>query len=131
MNDLKIGQKVYYLDSIGTVPSGCYTIDSEELIDYGFGSEDVYYYFEELTNPDISRDGRTRAWKNRIIALDTLLVCVKCGGTNITRLVEQNPNTKEIVGDIKDLVVRCYDCNCYTRYDTREAWEESRKPIVL
>jgi hypothetical protein len=134
MNELKIGQRVYYIDNIGVIPPGYYTIDSEERVDYGFNQEDEYYYFKELPDPDESRDGRARAWKERIRTLDELIVCTKCGGANILEPVWQNPNTKQI-DSYKEpdasLHMYCKDCKNLVIPDTRESWEESRKPIVL
>jgi len=126
MKKYKIGQKVWYQDGI-TIPSGYYTIDSEEQIDYGYDSDDEYYYFKELQNPDKSRLGRFRAWKVRIIPLDELLVCQECGNTNISIKHWIDPNTN-IIGDTCSDGEKednwCDDCQKHINIITKEEYDK-------
>ena len=130
MNELQIGQKVYFYNCCEDQcppKSGYYTIDSEEMTDYGGDTWDEYYYVKELPNVDESRLGRQRMWKTHIKTLDELLVCQDCGGLNIRGRTWIDPNTgenKNICGEQVDEDCECEDCNSIVTFISRELWEE-------
>jgi hypothetical protein len=130
MNELQIGQKIYYYNCCEDIlppKSGYYTIDSEEMTDYGGDTWDEYYYVKELQHPDTSRDGRQRMWKNHIKTLDELIVCSDCGGLNIRIKTWLDPNTgenKNECSENSDHDLECLDCENIVTFTSRYLWEE-------
>ena len=122
--EYKIGERVFY-DNV-TSPGEYLTIDSEEQIDYGFGSDDAYYYVKEHTNLDTSRDGRKRIWKANITPLDKLSVCSICGGIDIEILAYINPNTNKVIR-LTAVKVLCSTCGKHSLLCTREEFENQIK----
>lgn len=123
IKEFKIGEKVWYQDGI-SAPSEYYTIDSEEQIDYSWGSTDEYYYCKETIG---------KLWKDSIISLDELIVCKDCGSTKVKSLSWIDPNTKEILDKegLEWLQNFCKDCKNTVELVTRKEFEDKLVTLVI
>jgi hypothetical protein len=127
---ISIGTKVYYIGDLNIEP-GFYTIDSEQMTDYSWGSDDDYYYFKEVTNKyiEILPERRIRAWSSNIINLSDLIVCSLCGNTCVQEVIWIDPNTKETLGNegLECLDPFCKDCGQTVNLITRFEWEKIKE----